>query len=36
MKFTLERKRIDTFPEEKLFTEMERIWQMLGHRPSLG
>lgn len=34
MKFTLDRKRIDAFPERKLFTEMERIWRALGHRPS--
>jgi hypothetical protein len=32
--FTIQRKRIDTFPEEKLFAEMERIWRRLGHRPS--
>ncbi len=34
MNFTLQRKRIDTFPEEKLFAEMERIWRIRGHRPS--
>jgi hypothetical protein len=34
MNFTLQRKRIDTFSEQKLFAEMERIWRSLGHRPS--
>lgn len=34
MKYDLQRKRIDTFTEEKLFSEMQRIWKTLGHRPS--
>src|ERR1700730_1078957 len=34
MEFRLGRKRIDAFPDRKLFTEMERIWRGLGHRPS--
>jgi len=34
MDFKLERKRIDVISDAKLFSEMERIWKILGHRPS--
>lgn len=34
MKFTLSRRRIDAYPDQKLFDEIERIWTLLGHRPS--
>jgi hypothetical protein len=34
MDFKLERKRIDAISDDKLFAEMERIWKLLGHRPS--
>ena len=27
-------KRKDTIPEVELFREMERVWRLLGHRPS--
>lgn len=32
--FTLARKRIDAIKEPEYFAEMERIWLLLGHRPS--
>lgn len=31
---TLARKRIDAIKEPQYFAEMERVWLMLGHRPS--
>ncbi|MCX6702369.1 MAG: HNH endonuclease [Candidatus Wolfebacteria bacterium] len=34
MDFKLERKRIDVISDDKLFSEMERVWKRLGHRPS--
>jgi len=34
MKYDFRRKRIDYISDEKLFSEMSRIWRKLGHRPS--
>jgi hypothetical protein len=34
MEFKLQRRRIDAHSDQKLFDEMERIWTLLGHRPS--
>jgi len=34
MKFSLSRRRIDAYPDSKLLEELERVWTLLGHRPS--
>lgn len=32
--FSLERRRIDAKSNNELFAEMERVWRLIGHRPS--